>query len=66
MAKIYWGLVLGDVLTEISEIYARWLDGSLSSEDTLFSIGDVLEAASGAIEAPMSCPPAEPARKRDA
>jgi hypothetical protein len=57
---------LGDVLTEIREIYARWLDGSLSSEDTLFSIGDVLEAASLIVEAPPPCPPAESARKRDA
>jgi hypothetical protein len=61
---------VGDALTKIREIYARWLGGSLSSEDALFSIGDVFdeEALAGAPgdEESAEAPAAEPARKRDA
>lgn len=34
-----------DLTTEIREIYQQWLDGGLSQEDALFSIGDALDEA---------------------
>jgi len=37
---------VSELTTEIREIYQQWLDGSLSQEDALFSIGDALDEAS--------------------
>jgi hypothetical protein len=31
-------------VNRINDIYQRWLDNCLSSEDTIFQIGDALEA----------------------
>ena len=35
---------IATAINHIKDIYQRWLDNSLSSEDTIFEIGDVLEA----------------------
>lgn len=34
---------MNDLTAEIREIYQQWLEGSLSQEDALFSIGDALD-----------------------
>jgi hypothetical protein len=41
------GLVVGDLMREIREIYQSWLDGDLSQEDALFAIGDLLDKRDG-------------------
>jgi hypothetical protein len=38
-------------MKEIREIYQRWLNGSLTQEDALFAIGDVLNGLSPPSEA---------------
>lgn len=46
-------------VNHIREIYQRWLDNSLSSEDTLFQIGDVLEALKSGGEPDSKAPGAD-------
>jgi hypothetical protein len=41
---------VSDLTSEIREIYQRWLEGGLSQEDALFSIGDTLDEAGGPAE----------------
>jgi hypothetical protein len=32
-----------DQLSQIQDVYQRWLEGVLSQEDALFAIGDILQ-----------------------
>ena len=41
---------MSDLTSEIREIYQRWLEGGLSQEDALFSIGDTLDEFGGPAE----------------
>lgn len=40
--------------SQLKTIYAKWLAGKSASEDTLFQIGDILQALSGSDAQPPS------------
>jgi len=46
-------------MKEIREIYQRWLNGSLTQEDALFAIGDILNGLSPPGEGDGAAPESE-------